>query len=361
MMTYMNPLVVLVGIAGMLGIILALADKYLADYGECNIKVNGDKDLNVKGGNTLLAGLLDNKIFLPSACGGRATCGFCKCNVKDGGGPLLPTELPFLSKQEIKANTRMACQIKVKADIDVFISEDLLSVKEFSTKVEAINDLTHDIKEVVLKIVEPETISFKPGQYVQYQIPDTSEYRAYSVASMPSQNDRVELITRLVPEGVCTTYIHNVLEEGDRAVLTGPYGDFYLREESEKEIICIAGGSGLAPIKSIVYHLFEKGTDRKITFFFGAREVKDLYYRDEFEKLDRDHENFTFVPAISNPVPEDNWTGETGFVHLCMEKYIGKEGNKEAYLCGPPVMIDASTEILHEIGISDDDIYFDKF
>ena len=360
-MTYINPLLVLVGIAGMLGIVLALADHYLANYGECNIKVNDDKDLNVKGGNTLLAGLLDNKIFLPSACGGRATCGFCKCEIKGGGGPLLPTELPFLSKQEIRGNIRMACQIKVKTDVDIFIPEDLLSAKEYRTQVEAINDLTYDIKELVLKITDPDTISFKPGQYIQYQIPNTIEYRAYSVASMPSQDDRIEIITRLVPEGVCTTYMHHVLEIGDEAVVTGPYGDFYLREESEKEIICIAGGSGLAPIKCIVYHLFEKGSKRKITFFFGAREIKDLYYRDEFEKLDRDHENFTFVPAISNPSPEDNWQGETGFVHLCLEKYIANGENKEAYLCGPPVMIDAATDILRDIGINNDDIYFDKF
>lgn len=358
---YISPLAVLIGIAAVLGIVLALADYYLANYGDCRIKVNNDKDFVVKGGNTLLAGLLDNKIFLPSACGGRATCGFCKCGVNEGGGVLLPTELPFLSKQEIRDNTRMACQIKVRSDIDIFIEESLLSVKEFKTQVEAINDLTYDIKEVVLKINEPDTIAFKPGQYVQYQIPGTSEYRAYSVASMPSQADTVELITRLVPEGVCTTYMHNVLEEGDEAVLTGPYGEFYLREDSDKEIICIAGGSGLAPIKSIVYHLFEKGTDRKITFFFGAREVKDLYYREEFEQLDREHANFTFVPALSKPSADDNWTGETGFVHLCMNKYIDAASEKEAYLCGPPIMIDASVGALNELGIGQQDIYFDKF
>lgn len=361
-MIYAHPLLVLTGIAGTLGIILALADYYLANYGECQIKINDDRELKVKGGNTLLAGLLDNKIFLPSACGGRATCGFCKCKIKEGGGPLLPTELPFLSKQEIRSNTRMACQIKVKSAIDIFISEVLLSVREFKTQVEEIKDLTHDIKEIVLKLIEPDTISFKPGQYVQYQIPNTIEYRAYSVSSMPSQNDRIELITRLVPEGVCTTYMHHVLEEGDEAVVTGPYGEFYLHEESSKEIICIAGGSGLAPVKSIVYHLFEKGTDRKITFFFGAREVRDLYYREEFEKLAREHENFTYIPAISNPSPGDNWSGETGYIHRCLKKYLdNKEGNKEAYLCGPPVMIDAAIEVLHEIGISNNDIYFDKF
>ena len=360
-MTYLNPLLVLIGIAGTLGIILAVADHYLVNYGECQVNVNDDKDLTVKGGNTLLAALLDNKIFLPSACGGRATCGFCKCQIIEGGGPVLPTELPFLSKQELKNDTRMACQIKVKSDVNVSIPESLLMAKEFKTTVGKINDLTHDIKEIVLKIEEPEEISFKPGQYVQYQIPNSMEYRAYSVSSMPSQSDTIEIITRLVPEGVCTTYLHHVLEEGDEAVVTGPYGEFYLREDSPKDIICIAGGSGLAPIKSIVYYLFENGTDRKIIFFFGARAIRDLYYRKEFEQLDKEHENFTFVPALSNPLPEDNWSGETGFIHLCMNKYIDSGENKEAYLCGPPVMIDASIETLHELGINDDNIYFDKF
>ncbi len=360
-MIYASPLIVLVGIAAVLGIILALADHFFANYGECRIDINDDKEFTVKGGNTLLAGLLDNKIFLPSACGGKATCGFCKCQVKSGGGAILPTELPFLSKLEKKDGTRMACQIKVRSDIDISIPETLLSVKEFRARVEEINDLTHDIKEAVLKLEEPETISFKPGQYIQYQVPDTAEYRAYSVSSKPSQNDRVEIITRLVPEGVCTTYLHNVLSEGDEAIITGPYGEFYLQEDSEKEIVCIAGGSGLAPIKSIVFHMFEKGTSRKITFFFGARGVKDLYYREEFEKLAEEHENFNYVPALSNPAQSDNWTGETGFVHLCLEKYLDKTSEKEGYLCGPPVMIDASVSVLKELGIKDKDIYFDKF
>ncbi len=360
-MLYANPLIVLIGVAGVLGIILALADHFFANYGDCKVKINNDEELTVKGGNTLLAGLLDNKIFLPSACGGRATCGFCKCGVKSGGGAVLPTELPFLSKQEIKQDIRMACQIKVRSDVDITVPEFLLSVQEFKTVVSKIKDLTHDIKAVEMKLTDPTTISFKPGQYVQFQIPGTSEYRAYSVASQPSLHDRVELITRLVPEGVCTTYIHNILEEGDETTLTGPYGEFFLQEDSDKEIVCIAGGSGLAPIKSIVYHMFEKGTDRKITFFFGAREVKDLYFREEFERIDREHENFRYVPAVSSPSASDNWTGETGFVHLLLDKYLDKDTEKEAYLCGPPIMIDSSVDLLYGLGVKEKDVYFDKF
>lgn len=360
-MLYTNPILVLVGIAGALGIILALADHYFVNYGECHIKINNDKDITIKGGNSLLSGLIANKIFLPSACGGRATCGFCRCTVKSGGGPLLPTELPFLSKQEIRNNVRISCQIKVKSDVDMWVSETMLSVKEFNTRVEKINDLTHDIKEIIMKIETPNVISFKPGQYVQFKIPNTNEFRAYSVASKPSQKDYIELIARLIPEGVCTTYMHHVLKEGDEAVATGPYGDFYLQENSTKDIICIAGGSGLAPIKSIVFHLFEKGTDRNVIFFFGSREARDLYYRKEFEALAKKYKNFRYVPAISNPSPSDNWTGETGYIHLCIEKYVDKETEKEAYLCGPPLMIDAAVETLYKLGVKHNDIFFDKF
>lgn len=360
-MIYLKPLLVLIGIAGTLGIVLALADYYLANYGVCKLIINGDREFEVKGGNTLLAGLLDKKIFLPSACGGRATCGFCKCQVKRGGGPLLPTETPFLSKQEINNNVRMACQIKVKADIEISIPESLLEVKEFKTRLEKISDLTYDIKAFLLKLEGPDTISFKPGQYVQFQIPNTIEYRAYSISSLPSQNRHVELISRLVPEGVCTTYMHNILKQWDGAIITGPYGEFYLREDSHKDIICVAGGSGLAPIKSIIFHLFEKGTGRKVIFFFGARSLRDLYYRKEFEKLALEHENFTYIPALSSPALGDNWTGEKGYIHLCIPKYIKNGINKEAYLCGPPVMIDSAIPVLHKLGISDKDIYFDKF
>lgn len=360
-MAYIWPIIIMIAIAGALGIILALVDYFLGTYGPCDITLNKDKIINVIGGNTLLTYLIDNKIFIPSACGGKATCGFCKVKVTEGGGLVLPTETPFLSRKELKDAVRLSCQVKVKSDMDIFIPEDLLFAKEFKTLVEEIEDLTHDIKRFKFKLLEPNIIEFKPGQYIQFQIPKTAEFRAYSIGSKPSHNDFVELLVRLIPDGLCTTYMFNVLKQGDEATLTGPYGDFYLREESTKDIICVAGGSGVAPIRSIVYHLFEKGTDRKVTYFFGARQKRDCFYMEEFQQLEKEHPNFKFVPALSMPVPEDKWTGETGFIHLSIEKHIKDFSNVEAYLCGPPPMIDAVINLLTSKGVKESDIHFDKF
>jgi Na+-transporting NADH:ubiquinone oxidoreductase subunit F len=360
-MEYIWPIIIMVAIAGTLGIILALVDYFLGTYGPCNITLNKDKVLDVIGGNTLLSYLFDNKIFIPSACGGKATCGFCKVQIYEGGGLVLPTETPFLSKIELKDDVRLSCQVKVKTDMDIFISEDLLFAKEFKAIVEEIEDLTHDIRRFRFKLLEPNIIEFKPGQYIQFQIPKTDEFRAYSVGSKPSHTNFVELLVRLIPDGLCTTYMFNVLKEGDNATLTGPYGDFYLRGESTKDIICVAGGSGVAPVRSIVNHLFEKGTDRKVTYFFGAREKKDCYYMEEFQQIEKEHQNFKFVPALSMPTPEDEWKGETGFIHLSIEKYIKDFSNVEAYLCGPPPMIDAVINYLTSKGVKESDIHFDKF
>ena len=360
-MAYILPIIITIAIMGTLGIILVLVDYFLGTYGPCTITINKEKNLNIIGGNSLLYYLFENKIFIPSACGGKATCGFCKVKITQGGGLILPTETPFLSKKELKDNLRISCQVKVKSDIDVFIPEELLFAKEYKTLVEEIQDLTHDIKRFRFKLLEPNIISFKPGQYIQFQIPKTAEFRAYSVASKPSEKDFVELLVRLIPDGLCTTYMFKVLKKGANATVTGPYGHFYLREESKKDVICVAGGSGVAPVKSIIYHLFEKGTDRKVTYFFGARQKRDLYYTEEFRRLEKEHPNFKYVPALSMPSPEDGWTGETGFVHLSIEKYIKDFSKVEAYLCGPPPMIDAVIRVLTTKGVKESDIYFDKF
>lgn len=358
-----QAVVIMSSIAGVLGILLSVIDRYLATYGECRIAINNDEEqsLTVQGGNSLLSYLFDHKIFIPSACGGRATCGLCKLKVLDGGGPLLPTETPFLSKQEIQDDVRLICQIKVKSDVSIYVPEELLAVQQFRTTVMDIKDLTDDTKQVRMKLEDPPAISFKPGQFIQFQIPGTSEFRAYSVASPPSQTDVVEIIVRLVPGGLCTTYIHTVLQVGEEISITGPYGEFFLREDSTTDIICVAGGSGVAPIKSILTHLFEKGTDRKVTYFFGARSGRDLYYYDECLKLAEAHPNFTYVPALSEPLPEDHWTGRTGFIHLSVDELVSKEANVEGYLCGPPPMIDAVIRVLKAKGVKEGDIHFDKF
>ncbi|MFH1593840.1 MAG: 2Fe-2S iron-sulfur cluster binding domain-containing protein [Candidatus Omnitrophota bacterium] len=360
-MSYTTPIIVMASISAVLAALLAFADKYIANYGECKVLINKDKELIVDGGNTLLSYLMDNKIFIPSACGGKGTCGYCKLKVLEGGGPVLPTETPYLSKQDILHFVRLACQVKVKNDIELSIPADLLAAQQYKAVIEKIEDLTHDIKLFIFKLLLPKGIVFKPGQYVQFCIPDTTEFRAYSVASKPSATDRVELMIRLVPGGLCSTFMHESLEEGDEIYLTGPYGDFFLKEESEKDIICVGGGCGMAPIISILNHLFEKGSKRNIIYFFGARRKKDLFQTEELERLEKEYSNFKFVPALSEPVPEDNWQGEVGLITEVMQKHLKYSKNQEAYLCGPPPMIDAAIGILTSEGVNVSAIYYDKF
>ena len=360
-MTFITPVLVMVSISAALAVLLAFADKFIVNYGECKVLINKDKELKIEGGNPLLSYLIDNKIFIPSACGGKGTCGYCKLKVLEGGGPVLPTETPYLTKQDILHSVRLACQVKVKTDIELAIPEDLLAAQQFKTVVEKVDDLTHDIKRYIFKLMEPNRIEFKPGQYVQFCIPETNEFRAYSVASQPGITDKIELMVRLVPGGLCSTFMHESLDENDDVYLTGPYGEFFLHEESDKDIICVGGGCGMAPIKSIINYLFEKGSARKITYFFGARQKKDLFYTDELERLEKKHENFKFIPALSEPVPEDNWTGEVGLITQVMQKHLKHDKNQEAYLCGPPPMIDAAIVVLTSKGISINEIYYDKF
>lgn len=356
-----TAIVVLSAVAGGLGVVLAVLDRYLGTYGECKIFINDQDPMVVQGGNSVLQYLIDHKIFIPSACGGRATCGFCKLKVLEGGGLVLPTEAPFLSKEEIRQGVRLVCQVKVKQDVRLVIPEAYLKVQRFRTEVTEIEDLTHDIKRIVLKLLEPDTIDCKPGQYIQFEVPGTSEFRAYSMSSPPSWQHALEIIVRLVPGGLCTGYIFNRLKVGDTIYVTGPYGDFYLREDSPRDILCVAGGSGVAPIKSIITHLFEQGTTRQVLYFFGARAVKDLYFYRECLELASRYPNFTYVPALSAMDPEDQWDGETGFIHTVIDRHVGSCQNMEAYLCGPPVMIDAVIEVLKRKGMPESLIYFDKF
>ncbi|MBI4335654.1 MAG: 2Fe-2S iron-sulfur cluster binding domain-containing protein [Candidatus Omnitrophica bacterium] len=349
------------GILVVIAILLVAAEKFLVTYGECKITINKEKILTVNGGGSLLSLFAENKIFIPSACGGKATCGYCKVEVLSGGGTILPTEEVFVSRQERLKGVRLACQVKVKNDLEVLISPDLLQAQEFSVTVIDIKDLTSDIKHVFLRLDDPASIKFKPGQYMQFKIPETDEFRAYSAASAPSQTNLVELIVRLVPNGLCSTYIHEALDINDKIVLTGPFGDFYLREDSQRSIVCIGGGCGMAPIRSILYHLKEKGMSRKVMYFFGARSKKDLFFTDELFALQRQFPNFKYVPALSEPKPQDNWRGETGLITQAVEKMMPDGSNTEAYLCGPPPMIDASIKVLTKKGVREIHIYYDKF
>ncbi len=349
-----------------LALLMVIADATIGNYGTVKISINdGSKELEVQGGQPLLKALNQEGVFIPSACGGRGSCGLCKVKVVSGGGQYLPTELPWISDEEKKQQVRLSCQFKVKTDIAIVIPEELFLVKEFKTQVESIRDLTHDIKEVRLKLLDPSEITLKAGQYIQFEVPeyektDEKVYRAYSIASSPDDNKHIELEIRLVPNGICTTYVHKHLKEGDAVTINGPYGDFYLRD-SDNPIIFIAGGSGMAPIKSILLDMEKKGNNRKASYFFGARSKRDLFLLDELKALEEKMPNFTFVPALSEPLEEDAWKGETGLITDVVRKNV-KEGSKcEAYLCGSPGMINACIEVLTELGVLTENIFYDKF
>lgn len=356
---------IITAIGVLLAALLTLAERYLLNYGICKIVINGEKTYEVKGGNHLLGSLQQHDIFIPSACGGRGSCGLCKVTVLEGGGPLLPTETPYLTKEEIENHVRLSCQVKLRNDVKILIPDELFSIREYEAKVVSINDLTYDIKYISLKLADGESMDYVAGQYIQLKIPKYGKvkdevYRAYSIASPQTAKDQIDLIIRRVPNGISTTYIFDYLKEGDTISLNGPYGDFYLRD-NDREIIFIAGGSGLAPIKSMLHKMVEEGIDRKATFFFGCVSGRDLYYLDEMKSFEEKLPNFKFIPALSGPKPEDGWTGEIGLITEVVDRHIEAGGHYEAYLCGSPGMIDASIKVLEGKGVPQEHIFFDKF
>ncbi len=356
----MITFLVINGLLLVIALMLLLAERFLVTYGECSISINGEEVSRIQGGDNLLAYLNANKIFIPSACGGKATCGFCKVKVLSGAGRILPTEEVYITRQEREEGVRLACQVKIKRDLEIHIPEYLLGAEEFESKVLSIRDLTHDIKLISLKILN-KVINFKPGQYIQFKIPGTDEYRAYSVASSPYSKDQIELIIRYVPGGLCSTYVHKVLEVGDEVIFTGPFGDFYLRDDSSKDIVAIGGGCGMAPIRSILYYLAKDSIPRRFSYFFGARTTEDLFFTEELRKLEDEFPNFKYIPALSEPTPDDRWGGEIGLITQVAEKYVEEGKEKEAYLCGPPPMIDAAIKVLNKKSVDSKNIYYDKF
>jgi len=343
---------------------LIVAERFLVNYGICNIDINaGERTLEIEGGQSLLSSLNAEQIFIPSACGGRGSCGYCKITVLAGGGQVLPTETPYLDRKEIKANVRLACQVKVREDMRIKIPEEMLNVKLFSATVKSTRYLTHDIKEITFALDEPAEISQRPGQYIQVQAPssDGPVFRAYSISSPGYQTDAVELNVRLVPGGIGSTYLHNLVEN-DRVTFTGPYGEFKLNEDPGVEIICVGGGCGMAPMKNIIYSLYDRWPDRSCWLFFGCRTTADVFYLDQFKALAEKHPNFHVIYALSDQLePGTQWDGETGFIHLSVDKYLEEGVNRQAFLCGPPPMIEAVTRVLEEKGLKEKDIFYDKF
>ncbi|NNM67086.1 MAG: 2Fe-2S iron-sulfur cluster binding domain-containing protein [Spirochaetales bacterium] len=355
----------------LMALMITIIDSIVNNYGEVVVSINGKKDLTVKGGSKLLATLADQGVFLPSACGGRGSCGACKCQVDTDVGPHLPTETPYMTDKELKQNVRLACQVKVKSDIKISIPEELFNIKKLTCKVEKIVDVTYDIKEVTLKMPHGTELSYVSGQYGQFEVPpygDSKEAtaRAYSFSSNPQRKDELEFLIRLVPGGIVTTYVHQHLKVGQNINVIVPVGDFHVRD-TDAAMICVAGGSGMAPFKSIFNDMIERGTmgTRDVWYFFGARTTRDTYYLDWLWSLDKKYERFHFVPALSEPKPGESWDGPVGLITEVLDKYLQEkiplDQAKEGYLCGSPGMLDACMNVMRKNKMTEDKIYFDKF
>lgn len=351
--------------AAVLALLLVFCEGILSSYGPCEITLNGSRKLTVQGGKSLLSSLQEQKIFLPSACGGRGTCGVCKVKVLKGGGPLLPTETPLLTRQEQESNVRLSCQVKVRGPLAVEIPEELFRVRPYQARCSRIEDLTVDMKRFTFELTDPETIEFTAGQYIQLQCPPykgnpEEVWRAYSLASDPRQTHQIDLIIRRVPGGICTTWCFEYLHKGDAVRMSGPYGDFYLRQTDSPKIF-IAGGSGIAPFVSILWQMQNSGDTRQVVFYFGANRQEDLCLLEEMKHFEQNLANFRFVPVIANPSPTGGWSGRTGLVTEAVQRDFERLDGWEGYLCGGPGMIEAAVRVLNNLGIPNEKIFFDKF
>jgi Na+-transporting NADH:ubiquinone oxidoreductase subunit F len=400
----------------------------LSPSGALTITINNEKKIEVEGGTTLLNALSSQGVFLPSACGGGGTCIQCVCQVHSGGGAILPTEEPNFSRKEIADNFRLGCQVKVKEDMEVQIPEEVFGVKKWECEVVSNYNVASFIKEFVVKLPEGETLDFEAGGYIQIDVPDTEiEYeniditahpdhhddskkfntewekfglwdlkmkndepivRAYSMANHPAEGNIVMLNIRVatppwdrdkngwadVNPGVCSSYVFNQ-KPGDKVTISGPYGEFFVKE-TEAEMLYIGGGAGMAPMRSHLFHLFQTvKTERQVTFYYGGRSKRELFYLEDFRKIEREYPNFTFHVVLSEPLPEDNWKekkhkdeegdGFVGFVHnAVIEHHLeGHEAPEdiEVYFCGPPLMNQAVIKMVDDWGIPDENVSFDDF
>jgi Na+-transporting NADH:ubiquinone oxidoreductase subunit F len=365
MIDFLVTVLIISSIGAGLALVLVLCEKYVVNYGPCKITINNERQLDTIGGKSLLAGLTEQKIFIPSACGGRGTCGVCKCKVLDGGGAVLPTETPFLTKEEQADNVRLSCQVKIRNDIKIQIPEELFNVREYDGVCSEIEDLTYDMKRFRFELKEPSEIKFVAGQYVQLRCPkykgnNEEVYRAYSIASDPKENSYIDLIIRMVPNGICTTWCFKHLKEGDPVKLNGPYGDFRL-SETQAPMIFVAGGSGMAPFVSILSEMRNTGSKRQAKYYYGGNTTKDQCMAEEMKKFEEQLDGFEFIPVVANPEEGANWDGETGLVTEAVQRNFKDLSGHEGYLCGSPGMIDASIKVFKELGMPEENVYYDKF
>ncbi len=390
-------------------VMLLVAKAKLAPSGPVTIIINGDKELNVNGGSTLLSTLSDAKLFLPSACGGGGTCGMCKCQVHEGGGSILPTEVGFFTRKQINDDWRLGCQVKVRESMNIEIPKEVFGIKKWECEVVSNDNVATFIKEFVVKLPEGEVLDFTSGGYIQIDVPKidvdfrTMEvqteyredwdklkmwdlkmknpeplYRAYSMANHPAEGNIVKLNIRIatppwdrakgqfmnVNPGICSSYIFS-RKPGDKVMVSGPYGEFHIKN-TKREMMFIGGGAGMAPLRSMIFDQFlTQHTDRKASYWYGARSLREVFYEDELRDIEKKNPNFKFNLALSEPMPEDNWSGYTGFIHqVALDNYLSKHPEPEDieyYLCGPPMMNTAVLKMLDQLGVPPENIALDDF
>ena len=411
----MNTTIILISVAVfllltlLLVIVLLVAKSKLVPSGNVKLTINGEKEAEVPIGGTLLNTLQSENIYLSSACGGGGACGQCRCRVVEGGGEILPTEKGFFSRKEQSEHWRLACQTKVKEDMQVIVPEEVFGVKEWECEVISNRNVSTFIKEFVVKLPEGEVMNFKSGSYAQITIPpydikysdydidekfrgdwdhfdmwsltcknDTETIRAYSMANYPAEGNIITLNVRIatppmdrtthkwmnVSPGISSSYIFS-LKPGDKVRMSGPYGDFHI-QDTDAEMLYIGGGAGMAPLRAQILHLFRTlHTNRKVSYWYGARSKKEIFYEEDFREIEKQFPNFSFHIALSDPQPEENWTGYTGFIHqVILDNYLKNHEapeDIEYYMCGPGPMANAVKAMLENLGVERSQLFFDDF
>lgn len=387
-------------------IMLMIAKAKLVSSGTVSILINDDagKALTVPVGGTLLGTLANQKIFIPSACGGKGSCGVCKVTVKEGGGALLPTEEAHINRGQARAGLRLSCQVKVKQPLKIELPPEVFDVRKWTCKVRSNHNVATFIKELVLELPPGEEVPFRAGGYIQIECPphtihykdfdiepqyrdawdafklwdlksatDETVTRAYSMANYPEEKSIIMLNVRIatppprtqgIPPGIMSSYIFS-RKPGDEVVISGPFGEFFAKD-TDREMCFIGGGAGMAPMRSHIFDQFKRlKTKRKATYWYGARSLREMFYVEDFDSIQAESPNFKWYVALSEPVPEDNWTGLTGFIHQVLYDNYLKEHpapeDIEYYICGPPMMLNACLNMLHNLGVEDEMIAFDNF
>jgi len=387
--------------------VLMVARKRLVASGDVTITINDDPDkaLRTAAGGTLLGTLAANRIFIPSACGGKGSCGVCTVKVQDGGGAMLPTERSHVNRGEEREGVRLSCQVKVKQDMKIELPAEIFSIRRWKCRVRSNDNVATFIKELVLELPEGDEVPFRAGGYIQIECPphevryrdfevaerfredwdkfDVWRYvskveepvtRAYSMANYPEEKGIIMLNVRIasppprgpegIPPGRMSSYIFG-LKPGDEVTISGPFGEFFAKD-TKAEMIYIGGGAGMAPMRSHIFDLFRRvHTDRKVSFWYGARSLREAFYVKDFDMIQQENDNFSWHLALSEPLPEDDWKGKTGFIHQVLyDHYLKDHPNPEDveyYLCGPPMMLKACMKMLDDLGVEKENIAFDDF